>query len=475
MKEQSEINMHIENTPSEKIDEAFVAKRKFFDEGGTLDYHFRKRQLAILKKEIREREDDILQALRKDLGKPEQEAYASEIGLVYRELDFMLKHLKKLMQAASRRTPLVLFPSKSQIIYEPKGVLLIISPWNYPFQLIMTPLIGAMAAGNTVILKPSEQAVHTARLLEDMIHDIFDVSYISLIQGKGETVVPELLNNHRMDHILFTGSNSVGKKVAKMAASKLTPITLELGGKSPAIIDKNVHLKVATKRVIWSKFFNCGQTCLSPDYVMVHESKKAEFLSYSTSYIEQFYGQDPAESFSYGRLISEDHVKKITGLMEGQTIYSGGNYELESRFFEPTLILDPDLDDPIMREEIFGPILPVLSWRDQDELLSKLRYNPQPLSCYVYSTHDPFIDFVLKNYQFGTGAINDGFVQFLNQDLPFGGVGISGNGKYRGEESFHTFSNLKSIMRSSTWIDPSIRYPKYSNWKMQWVKRLMKY
>lgn len=465
--------MEVQNTAISEINNAYLRKRAFFDSGATRSYGFRIEQLKKLKAGILKQEDAILHALKKDLAKPEIEAYASELSIIYREIDYMLDNLKQLMSDERRATPIIAHPSSSKIVFEPKGVVLIISPWNYPFQLLIAPFIGAIAAGNAVILKPSEETPHTALLAEEILHSIFDHSYVSVLQGVGEKVVPDLIENHRLDHIFFTGSGRVGAKIGEMAARQLTPVTLELGGKSPAIVDKNADLKLAAKRICWGKFFNCGQTCLAPDYALVHEDVKAEFLSYCKQNVLDFYGQQAMQSADYGRIVNERHMRRLVSLLEDHKVVFGGDHELSQRYFSPTIVDEPDMDSNLMREEIFGPIMPLVSWQTRDQLVDIIRENPYPLSMYLFTNDTVFEQFVLDHVQSGNCCVNNTLMQFANIHLPFGGIGLSGSGRYFGEESFKTFSNAKSVMKTGKWIDPAFKYPPYNKQKFRWVKRLL--
>jgi aldehyde dehydrogenase (NAD+) len=455
------------------VSNAYHSKRAFFDSGATRSYAFRQKQLKNLLQAIRDRESQILSALYKDLGKSDFEGYTSEVGILYAELKHTLKHLKSWMQDERRSTPIFMQPSRSRVVSEPKGVVLIIGPWNYPFQLVIAPLIGAIAAGNCAVVKPSNESYHTSLIVEDLLKDTFDEQFISVVQGPGRTTGPLLMEDFRYDHIFFTGSPGVGKEVAKMAAPHLTPVTLELGGKSPAIIDRNVNLSVAAKRATWGKFYNCGQTCVAPDHVWVHVSVKDKFIELVQQNIESFYSKNARNSENYGRIINEKRMYALSQLLEGQKVIYGGDYDVDARYFAPTLVMDPDMESVLMKEEIFGPIWPINTWEEESDLYNQLQKNKYPLAAYIFSQDKSFSNRIIENFQFGGGAINNTIIHLANPQLPFGGVGTSGMGNYHGKDSFDTFSHQKSILDSDTWVDPSIKYPPYTHRKMKWIKKLL--
>jgi len=446
--------------------------RTYFNQGNTLSYSFRKEQLKKLKAAIKQNEKDILEALHADMHKPAFEAFTSEIGVLYEEIDFMLKHLKYWMKPKSMPTPFVHFPSSSKIIAEPLGVVLIIAPWNYPFQLLIAPLIGAMAAGNCAVLKPSEETPHTAKIIEKIITENFSENYIKVMQGIGAEVVPAMIENFRFDHIFFTGSVPVGQKIAEMAAKELVPTTLELGGKSPVIVDKDVNVSVAAKRIAWGKFFNAGQTCISPDYLLVHEAVKDKLMQKMVHYINEFYGENPAQSPDYAKIINQKRFRTLSSYLNQGNIITGGVTDESTRFIAPTLLDNVRLDDPVMQEEIFGPILPILTYQNLDEAFEIVNTQPFPLSLYVFSNDKKFEKSVLKNISFGGGAINITLVHFVTPHLPFGGVGYSGMGRYHGKYSFDTFSHQKSIMKTKFIYENSLRYAPYKKWQLKIAKWL---
>ncbi len=441
---------------------------RHFADNGQKSYNFRKKKLELLKKTVLANADAIAEAIGKDLGKHQFETYLSDVGVIAEEINFILKNLKIWMQPEEVPTPMAIFPSTSTTLYhEPKGVVLIFSPWNYPVNLSLIPLAGAVAAGNAVLLKPAHETPHAATIIEKIVREVFEQNHVSVIRGEGKIVGPLLLDNYRFDHIFFTGSPQVGKWIMEKAAKNLTPVTLELGGKSPVIIDKNSNLKIAVNRIIWGKMFSAGQTCIAPDYALVHEDIKDEFIRLAIEKIQTFYGQNPQESPYLARIVSKERCEKLIGFLKHGKIIHGGNYDIENKYIEPTLIEVYDLETPVMKEEIFGPILPVIAWKSNDEVLEIIRKNRYPLACYVYSTNKKFSDFIIQHVEFGSGCINDNLVQFVNNKLPFGGIQNSGVGRYHGKFSFDTFSHTKGVVKTMSNIDHSLKYPPYSSWKMK--------
>lgn len=451
----------------------FEPMRKYFDIGSTLSREFRLEQLTKLEKAIRRNEKEILEALYSDLKKSETEAYMTEVAIVLEEIRYLKKHLKEWMTPKRRHTPLAMQPSSSKMYYEPKGVVLIIAPWNYPFQLLLDPLAGAIAAGCCVVLKPSEDAPATSKVVEDIIKENFDQAYIRVIQGTGKEVVPALLENAEFNHVFFTGSPQVGSIVAKLAADSLSSVTLELGGKSPAIIDGTGNMKTTVRRLLWGKFMNAGQTCVSPDYVLIKEGHLPEFLDLSRHTIREFFGDDPKQSDSFPRLVHERRFDAVKRLMQDGDIAIGGQTDRAEKYIAPTIITGVTCDDGIMKEEIFGPILPVLTWKTEADILRIVRKNRYPLACYYFGKNKHLRDFILSRIEFGTGCINNALVQFGNPDLPVGGMQQSGTGHYHGWYSFECFSNAKTVVNSAMWIDPSLKYPPYTKTKFKWLKRLL--
>ena len=415
--------------------------------------------LKQLKKSIHKAEDQIIEALRADLGKPEFESYTSEILMVQKEIDLFIKNLKN--WAAPKRVSgsLLNFPSQDFILSEPYGSVLIISPWNYPFQLAMIPLIGAVAAGNSVVLKPSEHAPHTSKLLLTLLERVFTSNWVKVIEGDAET--SQALLQLKWNYIFFTGSTAVGKIVAQAAAKNLTPITLELGGKSPCIVDGSTSLQKTARRIVFGKFLNCGQTCIAPDYILVKKEFKEGLIKALSIEIERAYGKDSFRSKDYGRIIHEKHFDKLTNDLKGQKVVYGGQHDKDSLFFAPTLVLDPPAESSLFTEEVFGPILPILSYETEkvlDKVLSELK---NPLAFYLFSTNKKFIQKMLLHYPFGGAVVNDSVIHFTNPNLPFGGIGPSGMGSYHGKHSFELFSHVKPIVKRSFWFDLPQRYAPY--------------
>lgn len=449
----------------------FKAQRDYFLSGATRSYDFRKKQLKKLRSMLQDHEQDLLDALYKDMRKPGFEAYSSELGFVYNEINHALRQLSRWMEPIPATAPLTVFPSKAKVIREPLGVVLIVAPWNYPVNLLITPLIGAMAAGNCAVLKPSELVPATSSLLARMFSENFDPDYINVVEGDGAEVVPRLME-HRFDHVFFTGSIPVGRKIYEMAARQLIPATLELGGKSPCIVDEKVDLAVAAKRIIWGKTWNAGQTCIAPDYLLVQENIKTKLIIAMQQAITDLLGQNVQESGDYARIINEKHFDRlITYLNDGKIVW-GGQHDKQDLFIAPTLLTRVDLDMPVMQEEIFGPILPVLSFKDKEEALGIIRQRPFPLSCYIFTKNTAFERFFVEQLSFGGGCINNTLVHLVNTNMPFGGVGYSGLGKYHGKYSFETFSHYKSITKTGTWLDVKLKYAPYKE-KLSWLKIFM--
>jgi aldehyde dehydrogenase (NAD+) len=464
----------VENTSLAKQTTVFQSQKAFFNSQATKSYDFRKAQLLKVKEMIKAHEQDIMSALSKDFGKPNFETYVTEIGFLYDEINFTLKHLKSWMKPKKVGTGLVHFPSKSKIIYEPKGVTLVIGPWNYPFQLLMAPIVASVAAGNTCMMKPPEETPHISKLVADIIPKYFKEEFIAVIMGEGKVVVPELMQNHRFDHVFFTGSVPVGKIIAKMAAEQLVPVTLELGGKSPAIIDEKTNITVASRRIVFGKFINAGQTCVAPDYLLVHENIKDEFIDELRATIMQFYGISPTESKDYAQIVNQKRYEKLKSyLKEGKRVF-GGAFDDEKRKIEPTIIVDVSEEDSLFHEEIFGPILPVFTYKSNDEAISFIQKNPDPLALYLFTSNKKTEKYFLDRVRFGGGSVNNTIVHLANPELPFGGVGNSGNGSYHGKSGFMTFSNEKSILKSGTWFDLRKKYPPFDKNSMKMIRFLMK-
>lgn len=433
--------------------------RNFFNNGVTKTYAFRKTQLQKLKAAVKEYEVRIHEALFIDLKKSPEECWVTETGFLLAEINNTLKHLERWMQPDRVGTNLLNFPSKSFVLQEPLGVVLVIGPWNYPFQLLMTPLVGAIAAGNCVVLKPSEFAPATSVVLKQLIEENFDPGHILFTEGDGAAVIPPLMNNFDFDHVFFTGSIAVGKLIYKMAAERLVPVTLELGGKSPCVVEADADIRVAAKRIVLTKFSNVGQICVAPDYVLVQEEKKDALVAEMKKVILKFYGDQPAESYNYGRIINEKQFDRLTAYLHQATVIHGGNSDRASLYIEPTLVDRVQLDSDIMKEEIFGPILPVISFSRKEEAQEIISRNKNPLTFYLFTSSRAKEKEWLSEVPFGGGCINNAAWHLTNHQLPLGGRGLSGSGKYHGKYSFDTFTHKKSVMKTPTWFDPAIKYP----------------
>lgn len=448
------------------IENIYQVQQAFFASGATLSYAYRRKQLKLLKKAIKRYERRIMAALHADLHKPPMEAFGSEVGLVYGEIKYCLTHLKRWMRPESVSSPFMLYPSKSKIHRSPLGQTLIIGPWNYPFSLIITPLIGAIAGGNCAILKPSEMAPNTAAVITTLIQDTFAPAYITVVDGEGSEVIPELMK-HRFDHVFFTGSTNVGKKVLEMAAPHLTPVTLELGGKSPCVVDDKVDIQIAAKRIIWGKYFNAGQTCIAPDYVLVHAKVKEDLIAAMKKTIISYYGENPALSKHYARIISKKRFDTLHRYLSKGKILYGGDTDPSSLYIGPTLMENAAIDD-----EIFGPILPIMSYEHLGDAIQYIKQHPTPLSLYVFTNRSSTEKTLIEQLRFGGGCVNNVLGHYTNVELPFGGVGYSGMGQYHGKYNFLTFTHAKAVMKTGTWLDIKLKYPPYRG--LGFLKRLMK-
>ena len=446
-------------------------QKDFFNSGKTSDINFRKKKLIELKKEIQKNEKEIELALYKDLGKSSGESFLTEIHFIYAELNIAIKNINKWTRRKSVRPSLLNYPSSDYIIPQPYGITLHISPWNYPFQLSIAPLIGAVAAGNTIVLKPSEYSENTSMILEKIIENVFEEGFVKVVQG-GPEVSSELLDHH-WDYIFFTGSVGVGKIVAEKAAKFLTPTTLELGGKNPCVVVDSATIKTTAKRIVWGKFINCGQTCIAPDFLVVHHKIKDQLIEELMLQIKNIYGNDTITSESYGRIISNKHLDYLSSLLKNQKILYGGTVDAAQKYFEPTLVEITDFDSPLMQNEIFGPILPIYGYENFDEIDEIIKKYKNPLALYIFTKNIKFGERFLHKYSFGGGAINDTVVHIINDRLPFGGVGNSGMGKYHGEATFKTFSHFRPYITKPLWIDLPLRYPPFEG-KLKFLKKFLK-
>lgn len=455
------------------IEQKFYDSKAFFNTQQTKDISFRKEQLKKLSKAIKSYESDILEALYTDLGKNKVEAYATEIGITLKSIKNARKELKNWTKTKNVDTPLYLFPTKSYIKKEPYGTVLIIAPFNYPFQLVFEPLIGAIAAGNTAIIKPSELTPNVARVIKRLINETFDANYIEVIEGGIEET--QTLIHLPFDYVFFTGSENVGKIVYQAASENLVPVTLEMGGKSPVIVDETANIKVASERICFGKFTNAGQTCVAPDYILVHESVKDDLITALSKTLREFYGQNIQQSPDYGRIVNLKHYHRLTSLLNSaqMNIVFGGHSDEDERYIEPTLLDHVTNDSAIMQEEIFGPILPILTYQSLDEAIAFIHQRPKPLSLYLFSEDENATQRVINELSFGGGAINDTLMHLANPKLPFGGVGASGMGRYHGKYSFDTFTHEKSYIFKSTRLESGVHLPPYKG-KFKYIKSFFK-
>jgi aldehyde dehydrogenase (NAD+) len=445
-------------------------QRRYFSEGKTRNIERRMEFLRRLEQSIRCHEKDIMEALKKDLNKAPFEAYATEIGMVLEEIRFVRNHLKGWAKPKQVRTPITNFPSVSRIYTEPFGVVLIISPWNYPFQLAVSPLVGAIAAGNCAIVKPSNYSPNTSMVIETILTEVFPREYVAVIQGGREA--NQSLLEQKFDYIFFTGSVAVGKAVMRAASEHLTPVTLELGGKSPCIVDETANLELAARRIVWGKFLNSGQTCVAPDYLLVHHSVKIRLLDKMKKYIHQFYGEQACLNDNFPKIINEKHFDRLLGLIEGEKIVIGGTFSRERNQISPTILDQITWNSPVMSEEIFGPILPVLEFNNLTEAITMVNNHPKPLALYYFTTKKENERRIINRISYGGGCINDTIMHLATSHMPFGGVGDSGMGRYHGIESFNTFSHKKSVLKKANWLDVPLRYPPYMD-HLKTLKKLL--
>lgn len=444
-------------------------QRNYFLEHQTKDIAFRKKALIRLQKEIIKNEDRICQSLYLDFKKPKFETLIAETQFVLAELKLVLKNIEYWARPERVPSSLLNFPSSDWIYREPYGTVLIIAPWNYPFQLAVLPLVTAIAAGNSVVLKPSELTPNTSSVIKEIISAVFQEEHATVIEGGVE--ISQQLLKEKWDYIFFTGSPRVGKIVYQSAAENLTPVTLELGGKSPCIVDASASISQAAKRIAWGKFLNAGQTCIAPDYILVHHSVKDALVAALTKSITSFFGREVENSADFARIVTKAHLERLKKLMQGQEVLFGGQFNDTDNFLAPTLINEPGKDSPIMQEEIFGPILPIISYTREEEINQWILAQGKPLAAYVFSRRRSFQKQILREYSFGGGVINDTLLQISNKNLPFGGVGPSGIGAYHGKKSFEIFSHHKAIVKRGTWLDIPLRNPPYTL-PLKYVKKI---
>lgn len=447
--------------------------RTYFETGVTKSHAFRKEQLTRLKQAVIKYQFAIQEALYKDLKKSPEEAWVTETGFLLSEISYTLNHLKRWMMPESVSTNLLNIPSRSYIVKEPLGTVLIIGPWNYPLQLLFTPLAGAIAAGNCVVLKASEFAPATASIMKKIIAETFEEQYVLFTEGDGATIIPEMMNDFVFDHVFYTGSTAVGKIIYQMAAKNLVPVTLELGGKSPCVVEADANITVAAKRIAMAKFSNAGQMCVTPDYVLVHASQKEALVDAIKKALLQFMGNDARQSYDYGRIINEKQFDRIVAYFPQGNILAGGKTDKATLYIEPVLMDNISMDSPIMKEEIFGPVLPVLTFTTTQEAVAIIARNPNPLAFYVFTGSKQKEKEWINAVAFGGGCINNAALHLTNHQLPFGGRGFSGTGSYHGKFSFDTFSHKKGILKTPTWFDPNMKYPSYKG-KLKIFKWLMK-
>lgn len=456
----------IENTSSERIDEIAALQKKSFLSGATLDVRKRKADLMALKAALKKWERPLADALREDLHKSYEEAYLTEISIVLGEIENHLKHVGRWVASRRVRTPLKMFPSRSSIMSEPLGNSLIIAPWNYPVQLLLNPLVGALSAGCTAVLKPSPYVPVVSGVIADMIAETFPEETVAVVQGNRE--VNEVLLGHKWDIIFFTGSPALGRTVMEAAARNLTPVVLELGGKSPCIVDRDADIRLAARRIAWGKALNAGQTCIAPDYLMLHSSVKEAFLAALRCEFRELLGDNPQESTHYVRIVNDRAFKRLCGYLDCGRVVFGGHTDAATRYFEPTVLDDVDPESPVMREEIFGPIFPVVTFDGIENALNFVTGRPKPLALYYFGNNG---DCVLKHTSSGGACINDTIMHIANENLPFGGVGNSGMSNYHGKRSFDAFTHYRAIVKTPTWLDLPFRYMPYKFFRL--AKKLL--
>ena len=444
-------------------EQALATAREAFASGRTRDASWREKQLDGLVRLLEENDEALIAALHADLGKPRAEGWTTDLGTTATEISYIRKNIRKWMKSRKVRVPMVAQPGSGFIKPEPLGVILVITPWNYPISLLLNPLAAVFAAGNTAVCKPSELAPACSKLMADLIPQYVDPEAAVVVEGDVE-IATELLEQ-KWDHIFFTGSTNVGRIVMQAAANHLTPVTLELGGKSPTIVDESADLVAAANRITWGKFLNAGQTCIAPDYVFAHENIREELVDKIKEATNEFYGSDPKTSPDYARIVSERHLNRLTGLLDDGTVVLGGNHDAADRYLEPTILLDPSADSAIMSDEIFGPILPILSFTDLQEVIGFVNARPKPLALYIFANSDNVVDEVISQTSSGGVCVNHSLLHYGVSDLGFGGVGDSGIGRYHGKSGFDQFSNMKSVLKKSFKPELSLLYPPYTEKK----------
>ena len=454
------------------INEIVLTQKQYFSSGATLSYEFRMDALKKLEKAISKYEQQIYAALQADLGKSVTEAFMCEVGLVQSEISWMKKHLKKLMKRQWVSTPIAQFAADSFRIASPYGTVLIMSPWNYPILLSLSPLVAAIAAGNTAVLKPSSYSPATSALIKAMLEESYAPEYIAVVTG-GRSENQALLQQH-FDKIFFTGSPAVGKEVMRCASEHLTPVALELGGKSPCIVEKTAKIQLAAKRIVFGKFVNCGQTCVAPDYILCDSSIRDQLVAAIRQEIRTQFGESPLKNANYGKIINEKHYRRLLSLINADKVVCGGNQEDASCRIEPTVMSHVSWDDAVMQEEIFGPILPVLTYDDLEQAIATVESRPRPLALYLFTENKAVVDRVLAKCRFGGGCINDCIIHLATSEMPFGGVGESGMGGYHGKFGFEEFSHYRSIVDKKTWMDLPVRYQPYTKATLQLLRRVIK-
>ena len=444
-------------------EQALTTARKAFASGRTRDASWREKQLDGLVRLLEENDEALIAALHADLGKPRAEGWTTDLGTTATEISYIRKNIRKWMKSRKVRVPMVAQPGSGFIKPEPLGVILVITPWNYPISLLLNPLAAVFAAGNTAVCKPSELAPACSKLMADLIPQYVDPEAAVVVEGDVE-IATELLEQ-KWDHIFFTGSTNVGRIVMQAAANHLTPVTLELGGKSPTIVDESADLVAAANRITWGKFLNAGQTCIAPDYVFAHENIREELVDKIKEATNEFYGSDPKTSPDYARIVSERHLNRLTGLLDDGTVVLGGNHDAADRYLEPTILLDPSADSAIMSDEIFGPILPILSFTDLQEVIGFVNARPKPLALYIFANSDNVVNEVISQTSSGGVCVNHSLLHYGVSDLGFGGVGDSGIGRYHGKSGFDQFSNMKSVLKKRFKPELSLLYPPYTEKK----------